>query len=94
MSRPLIAAAAVVVVFAGFATSGIVPGAPAHTSPCHPQHTCPSDHHTYVWTDPTRGLSRRMRVGALGGSKELEITCSRGRVPVCVCVSLFVKYAS
>jgi hypothetical protein len=25
--------------------------APAHTSPCHPQHTCPSDHHTYVWVD-------------------------------------------
>ena len=31
-------------------------GASAHTDPCHPQHTCPSDHHTYVWTDPSTGL--------------------------------------
>jgi hypothetical protein len=31
-------------------------GAAAHTDPCHPQHTCPSDHRTYVWTDPLTGL--------------------------------------
>jgi hypothetical protein len=29
----------------------IASGAPAHNDPCHSQHTCPSDHHTYVWTD-------------------------------------------
>jgi hypothetical protein len=34
----------------------LVGGASAHTDPCHPQHTCPSDHHTYVWADPTTGL--------------------------------------
>jgi hypothetical protein len=27
--------------------------ADAHRAPCHTQHTCPSDHHTYLW----RGLS-------------------------------------
>jgi hypothetical protein len=32
------------VVAAGFA-------APLHQSGCHSQHTCPSDHATYVWTD-------------------------------------------
>lgn len=31
-------------------------GFPAHSSACHIQHTCPSDHHTYVWTDPSTGL--------------------------------------
>ena len=34
----------------------LVGGASAHTDPCHPQHTCPSDHHTYAWTDPATGL--------------------------------------
>ena len=34
----------------------LVGGASAHTDPCHPQHTCPSDHHTYVWVDPASGL--------------------------------------
>lgn len=42
----------------GFAAANVtVPGASAHSNPCHSQHTCPSDHHTYVWTDPTTGLS-------------------------------------
>jgi len=27
--------------------------ASAHSDPCHPRHTCPSDHHTYLW----QGLS-------------------------------------
>jgi hypothetical protein len=41
----------------GFAAAAlIVPRASAHSNPCHTQHTCPSDHHTYVWTDPTTGL--------------------------------------
>jgi hypothetical protein len=26
-----------------------VPGAAAHRDPCHRAHTCPSDHHTYLW---------------------------------------------
>src|SRR5690242_13404159 len=34
----------------------LVSAASAHSNPCHSQHTCPSDHHTYVWTDPTTGL--------------------------------------
>jgi hypothetical protein len=34
-----------------------VSGAWAHTNPCHSLHSCPSDHHTYVWTDPSTGLS-------------------------------------
>jgi len=29
--------------------------ATAHRSGCHAAHTCPSDHHTYVWTDPRDG---------------------------------------
>jgi hypothetical protein len=41
----------------GFAVAVVlVDAASAHTDPCHSQHTCPSDHHTYVWTDPTTGL--------------------------------------
>src|SRR5215467_13990172 len=31
--------------------------ASAHRSGCHGAHTCPSDHHTYVWTDPNTGQS-------------------------------------
>src|SRR6476660_5266760 len=46
----------VVLAVAGFAAATLVAGASAHTDPCHPQHTCPSDHHSYVWTDPTTGL--------------------------------------
>jgi hypothetical protein len=41
----------------GFWAAGLVASAAsAHSSPCHTQHTCPSDHHTYVWTDPSTGL--------------------------------------
>ncbi len=32
-------------------------GASAHRSGCHSAHTCPSDHHTYVWVDPSTGLA-------------------------------------
>ena len=39
-----------------WAASLVASGASAHSSPCHSQHTCPSDHHTYVWTDPSTGL--------------------------------------
>jgi hypothetical protein len=42
----------------GFLVAGFVaPGASAHESPCHTAHTCPSDHHTYVWLDPSSGLA-------------------------------------
>src|SRR3954451_5148882 len=33
----------------------VASGAPAHRSGCHGAHTCPSDHHTYVWVDPSTG---------------------------------------
>jgi hypothetical protein len=46
----------VVLAVAGFAAAALVGGASAHSNPCHSQHTCPSDHHTYVWTDLTTGL--------------------------------------
>lgn len=42
----------------GFALAGAVAhGASSHQSGCHSQHTCPSDHHTYVWFDQTTGLA-------------------------------------
>jgi hypothetical protein len=51
-------AAAIVLVVAGFGfASLIVSPASAHQSGCHSQHTCPSDHHTYVWIDPSTGLA-------------------------------------
>jgi hypothetical protein len=40
-----------------FVAAASVPRAAAHNNPCHSQHACPSDHHTYVWTDPSTGLS-------------------------------------
>jgi hypothetical protein len=50
-------AAAVALALVGFALAGAVAhGASSHQSGCHTQHTCPSDHHTYVWTDTTTGL--------------------------------------
>ena len=50
-------AAAIALAVLGFALAGAVArGAPSHQSGCHSQHTCPSDHHTYVWTDLTTGL--------------------------------------
>jgi micrococcal nuclease len=27
------------------------PAASAHSNPCHGSHSCPSDHHSYAWTD-------------------------------------------
>lgn len=50
-------AVSVVLALLGFALAGAVAhGASSHQSGCHSQHTCPSDHHTYVWTDLTSGL--------------------------------------
>ena len=31
------------------ATAGSARAGTAHRNPCHSRHTCPSDHHTYVW---------------------------------------------
>jgi hypothetical protein len=39
-----------VLAVAGFDAAVLVAGASAHSNPCHSQHTCPSDDHTYVWT--------------------------------------------
>jgi hypothetical protein len=49
----------VVVVSGALAACGFVAavamGAATHRSGCHSAHTCPSDHHTYVWVDPSTG---------------------------------------
>lgn len=51
-------ATTIVLALLGFALAGAVAhGAPSHQSGCHSQHTCPSDHHTYVWVDQTTGLA-------------------------------------
>jgi hypothetical protein len=51
-----LAVVAVALAVLGFAVAGTVArGAPSHQSGCHTQHTCPSDHHTYVWFDPATG---------------------------------------
>src|SRR2546430_14212526 len=42
--------------FGAALAASVAGGSPAHSSPCHSQHTCPSDHHTYVWTDTSTGL--------------------------------------
>ena len=38
------------VALAGIAVSGAA-AAPRNTDPCHQRHSCPSDHHSYVWVD-------------------------------------------
>jgi hypothetical protein len=51
-------AACVALAVLGFGVATLLAhGAAAHSNPCHSRHTCPSDHHTYVWTDLTTGLS-------------------------------------
>jgi hypothetical protein len=51
-------AVGVVLALLGFALAGAVArGASSHQSGCHTEQTCPSDHHTYVWTDTTTGLA-------------------------------------
>ncbi len=49
--RTLLACAATAVVLS------FLPSAAAHRSGCHAAHTCPSDHHSYAWTDPRTGKS-------------------------------------
>ena len=49
-----VAAASVVACVAGVASALVVTGtAFAHSNPCHSQHSCPSDHHTYIWYNPS-----------------------------------------
>ncbi len=51
-------AAAWALVVGGAVLSTVLAGpTAAHRSGCHAAHTCPSDHHTYVWTDPKTGRS-------------------------------------
>lgn len=49
MRRPAVVllVLALALLAAGVALSGIT-----HGSPCHASHSCPSDHHSYVWFDP------------------------------------------
>ena len=49
--------AAFVVALGAAAALVALPPAAAHRSGCHRAHTCPSDHHTYVWTDTRDGRS-------------------------------------
>lgn len=55
--------AVLVAVLGALATLGVlaalvvVAPASAHSDPCHSRHSCPSDHHTYVWADPSTGRS-------------------------------------
>jgi hypothetical protein len=49
---------AIIVIATGVAAALVaLPPAAAHRSGCHAAHTCPSDHHTYVWADPRDGKS-------------------------------------
>src|SRR5262245_54999030 len=54
----VIAGVAVACVLAGL----IAPQASAHHSWCHSNHSCPSDHHTYVWHDGAGWLELRRPV--------------------------------
>src|SRR5438034_7337913 len=53
------AALAALIACGGFAIAAVTSAGsqPSHRSGCHGAHTCPSDHHTYVWTDPRTGNS-------------------------------------
>ena len=49
-------AAGAFLALSGFvATSSSGLSATKHRAGCHTQHTCPSDHHTYVWKNPKTG---------------------------------------
>ena len=55
MTRGLFATfVAAVALFGGFSTLS-VESASAHRSGCHRWHTCPSDHATYSWRQPSTG---------------------------------------
>src|SRR5690348_11640149 len=48
MRRPGVVIALFLLALAG---AGLTVSAQAHSSPCHIAHSCPSDHHSYVWYD-------------------------------------------
>jgi hypothetical protein len=52
----------------------LVSTASAHSNPCRSQHTCRSDHHTYVWTDPTTGQWDCVEPGAPEYNAILDVT--------------------
>lgn len=39
--------------------------ASAHTNGCHSSYACPSDHHSYIWTDDTGARPAPARVSTL-----------------------------
>src|SRR3954447_4897564 len=41
----------IVVVLLALVAAGLTVSASAHSSPCHVAHSCPSDHHSYIWYD-------------------------------------------
>ena len=49
--RALSLLAAVVFCVSGLFAAFTVTGASAHQNGCHAAHSCPSDHHTYIWYD-------------------------------------------
>ena len=49
--RPPVLLAAALGLASAVAALTIGPAASAHSDPCHPNHSCPSDHHSYVWVD-------------------------------------------
>jgi hypothetical protein len=49
--RALSLLAAVVFCVSGLFAAFTVTGADAHQNGCHAAHSCPSDHHTYIWYD-------------------------------------------
>ncbi len=59
MTRRFSLPVALVAIFAaGLAAAFLSSGSdafPLHQSGCHGAHSCPSDHHTYVWMDPGTG---------------------------------------
>jgi hypothetical protein len=51
MTRPPIAFTLLAAFLVSYAIAGATGSANAHSSGCHSAHTCPSDHHSYVWYD-------------------------------------------
>ena len=41
----------IMVVLLALVAAGLTVSASAHSSPCHVAHSCPSDHHSYIWYD-------------------------------------------
>lgn len=54
-SHPVGLAAIFAAGFALASLTGTSAASPLHRSGCHAVHSCPSDHHTYIWYDPSTG---------------------------------------